>query len=397
MATFSAQQVSALDMRRYASIEDMRVIYEVSNAKYNGRGWQEFGHFGTKGINPTWGNIVKEGQLIPKASNIAVGANKPLRSTAGWESYGGSIYKMGHGVAMDEADMLRIRQLASGNRGKFAELMLDTFVTKSDILAVGIHNQITSLSYKAIFEGYIYDASVDGTIIKEDMRIPGENKGKTAKSWFDFANDDWKPADDCDPVQDLLDAQDAADNLPVPVPYDHWKVTKKMYKAFINHPKVIDKCRARINGLLNANVILSEQEKLQYIHELGVVPFLVIDEKSAIEIDGDLKVDAKSACDKNLVLCQSGTNLLEIKPMASIWEDVNEQAKLGPESNFSFIGEQGIIAVLNQWDVRQSYNRIEAEAWATPVLTNPKNILIYSADQTYVYKTDENIDAIVSH
>lgn len=399
MATLSQEQVSALvDIRRYMSLEDMRYFYETANAKYNGKGWQEFGHFGTKTINPTWGNIVKQGQLVPKASNLAVGANKPLRSTAGWESYGGSIYKMGHGVAMDENDMLRIRAVAAGNTGRFADMMLETFVAKSDILTVGIHNQITSLAYKAISEGYIYDFSEDGTMIKENTYIPAENKVKVdaGTSWFSSYVGTWTANDDADPIQDLLSWQEYADNLPVPVPYDHWKMTKKMYRAFLKHPQVIAKCRARINGLLNESYILTNDEILQYVHELGVKPFLVIDEKSAVEIDGKQQIDTQSFCEKNVVLCQSGTDLFEIKPMSSIWEDVSQQAKYGPEANFSFVGEQGIIAILNTWDIRKAYNRIEAEAWATPVISNPKHILIASTDASYTFKTDENIDTIIN-
>lgn len=389
------EQVAALDLRRYLTPEDMRSFYEDANAKYNGKGWQEFGHFGTKTTNPVWGNIVKQGQLIPKASNISVGANKPLRSTAGWESYGGSIYKMGHGVAMDENDILRIRAVANGNTGKFADMMLETFVAKSEILTIGIHNQITSLAYKALSEGYIYDFSEDGTFIKEEQNIPGENKGKTAVSWFNYGADKWVENEAADPVQDLLDAQEFAENLPEPVPFDHWKMTKKMFKAFISHPKVVAKCRARINGLLNESYILQEAEILQYLHELGVASILVVDEKSAVEIDGKQKIDTASFYERNLVLCQSGTDLFEIKPMASIWEDISQRAQYGPEANFSFVGEQGVIAILNTWDIRKAYNRIEAEAWATPVITNPKHVLIYSADANYTFKNDQNVDSLV--
>lgn len=401
MALLSSQAAGALvDLRQYLSLEDMRMFYEEANAKYNGRGWQEFGHFGTKTINPTWGNVVKQGQLIPKASNLAVGANKPLRSTSGWESYGGSIYKMGHGVAMDENDILRIRAVAAGNTGKFADMMLETFVAKADILTVGIHNQITSLAHKAISEGYIYDMSVDGTVIKEQTYIPTENKVKVDQgtSWFNIDKETgkWTANTAADPVQDLLDWQRYASKLPTPVPYDHWKLTQDLYDNFLSHPSVIAKCRARINGLLNDSYILTEAEIMRYVHELGVKPFLIVDEKSAIEIDGKLTIDTESFCKTNLVLCNSGTDLFEIKPMASIWEDVSKQAEYGPDANFSFIGEQGIIAVLNTWDVRKAYNRIESEAWATPVLTNPKNILIASTDANYVWKTDENIDSIVN-
>lgn len=389
-----------MDLRRFMSIEDMRFFYEQSYAKYNGRGWQEFGHWGTKTINPTWGNVVKQGQLVPKASNISVGANKPLRSTSGWESYGGSIYKMGHGVAMDENDMLRMRAMASGNQGKFTDMMLDTFLAKADILTIGIHNQITSLAYKALSEAYIYDRSDDGIVIKENAYVPSENKIKVTdgSSWFNINSETgkWTANDAADPIGDMIDAQRYADNLPTPVRYDHWKMSKKLYDNFISHPKVVEKCRARINGLLNDSYILTESQILQYIHELGVMPILVIDEKSAVEIDGVQQIDASSFCETNMVLCQSGTNLFEVKPMSSLWEDVSKQAELGPDAQFSFVGEQGIIAILNTWDVRQAYNRIEAEAWATPVLTNPKNILLFATQASYVWKTDENIESIIN-
>ena len=81
----SYENYGSLDMRRYLSPEEFRQIYIDSNAKYNGKGWQTCASFSEKQLSRVWGQNVKEATIIPKASTLAVGANKPIRSTQGWK------------------------------------------------------------------------------------------------------------------------------------------------------------------------------------------------------------------------------------------------------------------------------------------------------------------------
>ncbi|MBQ0113667.1 MAG: hypothetical protein KBT03_11095 [Bacteroidales bacterium] len=334
-----------------------------------------------------WGNIVKEDEIVVKASAIGVGANKPIRSTSGWSRFGGSIYKVGHGVKMDEDDLLKMQEIAASNMGKMEELMIDSMIAKSDKLVIGIHNKITSWLYEGLSTGVINDFNEDGILVQADLMIPDKYKAKpnSGKGWFTISGSTWTPNAQSDPIQDMLDAQQFAEDENLP--FDHWEITKTMYRKLMLHPSVIAKCRNHMSGIANTNYTLVESEILSVMHEFGVAPFRVIDEKSAKEINGISEVDTASFEPTSLVLCNSGSGLFEIKNARSVYE---ERVAAGPQQTgqYSFTGENNAIAILNQWQESPVCNIFESELWAFPILSNPlKSVLIFNCQDNYTFPT----------
>lgn len=391
MANYNYDIFSALDTRHYLDMSEIRRIYDASNDKYNGRGYQRFASWGPKQLTRTWADFFEESQIAVKASALAVGAPKPIRSTSGWQYFGGSIFKIGHATKIDENDLLKMQEIAANRPGILQDLMFQAIRKRSDELIVGVHNKLTSWAYQGLSTGIINTSDVDGINVKVDMQIPTDRKGNAKESWFDA---DGNPQTEVgsytvDPVQDMLDAQLYADDNNIP--YDHWEMTKKMYRKFINHPSVIGKCRNRITGLVNAAFNLTENDVLRYLNEYGVVPIYVVDEKSAVEIDGISKVDATSFNDDNLVLCSSATDLMQIKNATSVYEQRVAEGPTTSVAQYSFIGDNGAIAVLNDWEERPIQNIFEIEAWAMPAMVNPRNVLLFSTKKDYVWPTIQTI------
>lgn len=382
MANRDSSIYSAFDLRRYLAPEDYKAIYDYSNAKYNLKGWQNFGTFGVKQNSRIWGNVIKEDEVIVKASTLAVGAPKPIRSTSGWERYAGSIFKVGHGVKIEEDDLLQMQELAASANGGMQKLMLDAMIAKSDNLIIGIHNKLTSWVYKGLSCGKIADSDSDGISFEADLRVPGNHKvtPATGKSWWNISGNTWTENASSDPIQDLLDAQQLADDENIP--YDHWEITKFTYRKFINHSQVLAKVRNHMPAVVTSGYIPVENEILNVLHEFGVAPFRIVDEKSAKEIDGISTVDTDSFDKKALVLCNSGSDLFEIKNAKSVYEEV-VAAGGSMAAQYSFTGDNGVIAVMNEWKSSPAQNIFEAEAWFFPVLRNPKHILIFNFDATH--------------
>lgn len=387
MANYNYNLFSQLDTRHYLDMSEIRRIYDASNDKYNGRGYQEFASWGAKQLSRTWGDFFEESQIAVKASALAVGAPKPIRSTTGWKYFGGSIFKVGHATKIDENDLLKMQEIAANRPGILQELMFKAIRKRSDELIVGVHNKLTSWAYQGLSTGVINSADVDGIQVSVDMQMPVNRKLNVTESWYDENGDPQTEVNGntVDPVQDLLDAQQYADDNKIP--YDHWKITKAKYRKLINHPSILGKCRNRITGLVNASYSLTENEILTYMDEYGVAPFYIVDEKSAIEIDGISEVDVDSFENDNLVLCSSSMDLMEIKNATSVYEQRVAEGPTTSVAQYSFIGENGAIAVLNDWQERPIQNIFEIEAWAMPAMVNPRNVLLLSTKKDYVWPT----------
>ena len=375
MANRNATFYNALDLRRYVSPGDFGVILDYANSKYNGLGWQQYGQFGPKQYSRNWGNIIKNDEIFVKASLLSVGAPKPQRSTSGWERYGGSIPKIGHGLSIDEDDLLTMQELKAYS--DLQQPMLDQLLVTSQKLIGGIHNKLTSWTYEALSTGYIHELDVDGTKVDIDMKIDGKHKVTVGVSWF---QGDGTANTASDPVQDLIDAQKIADETNMP--YDHWEVSKALYRKFINHPSVIAKCRNRMTNVVNTGYILVENEILSICHDFGIRPFKVVDEKSSVEIDGIAQIDAASFDQEAFVLCSLGS-IFEVKNARSVYE---ERVAAGPQQTamYAFVNDR--IAVMDMWQESPVKNIFECELWAVPVLRNPKNLLILNVNSTHQFK-----------
>lgn len=386
MANRANTQYSAFDTRRYLRDEDYQLILDYSFSQYNGKGYQQYGRFGQKQLTRVWGNIVKDDEIIVKASALGVGAAKPMRSTAGYSRYTGSIPKIGHGVKIGEDDFLHLQEVAAtatNRESAMYQLMLDATIKQSNQLIIGMQNKLTSWVFEGLSTGVIKNADIDGVQFDIDINVPAANKFKTesGKDWF--TSDTFATANsNADPVQDMLDIQDYAEDAKIPV--THWEMTKKLWRKFINHPSVQSKCRNSINSVVNSALTLTESQITAQLHDLGVLPIKIVDEKSAIEIDGVSQIDTASFDHTALVLAADPSGLFEYKNACSVLE---EAVRFGAnkEGIYSFVGENGSIAVMNKWYEEEVTNKVTAEQWVVPVPTNPKHICILNIFNSHVW------------
>lgn len=386
MANRSNTQYSTLDTRRYLQDEDYKLILDFSFSQYNGKGYQQYGYFGQKQLTRVWGNVVKQDEIVVKASALGVGAGKPMRSTSGYDRYAGSIPKIGHGVKIGEDDLLHLQEVAAASQNRDSamyQLMLDATIKQSNQLIIGMQNKLTSWVYEALSTGYIHNADIDGLQFDIDMNVPNANKFKTeaGKDWFNNS-DLTTPNSASDPVGDMLVVQNYAGGAKIPV--THWEMTKKLWGKFINHPSVQTKCRNSINSVVNKELALTESQVVTQLHDLGILPIKIVDEKSYVEIDGIPQVDTDSFDPTSLVLAADPSRLFEYKNACSVLEEATRFGA-NKEGIYSFVGENGSIAVMNKWYEEEVTNKATAEQWVVPVPTNPKHICILNIFNSHVW------------
>jgi hypothetical protein len=358
---------SDLDLRKYIDAEQLGIISETANAKYNNTGWQNYAAWGAPSNSTTWAQIVKNEEILVTASLLAVGANKPQRSASGWSTYTGSIPKIGHGMSLEEAGLMDIRQVQALTGQPYTQLFLESLNTTVGNLLGGVHNKLNRFTYQALSTGIIDETDNDGVSFKIDYRV--KNHQGVQEKWF---NEDGTPNEKATPVQDLLDFQRWAKKARNAI-FDHWEASEEAYDAFLTHPDVIAKTAVRVNAYTPGNYVMTEAEKLTALHEMGILPIRVVDEKSAHEEDGVPVIDEPSFNKNNWVLSSLG-NIFEMKCANSLYKDRIAYGSTGENNIYSFV--DGRIAVLSTWQERPIKNIIDVELWALPVLKNPNNISI---------------------
>lgn len=361
----SYTQYAQFDLRRFISPEEFGEIAEYVNRKYNNRGWQTYAKWGIPQNSRLWANFVKNDEILVKASVLSVGAPKPQRSTSGYSSYGGSIPKIGHGLSIDEADLLTMQEVAIQGSARLSDLMRDRLFYTLDKLIGGIHNKLNTFVYEGLSTGFIKEAitdNVDGITLDIDYKFKANHFAIVGTSWDD---------PNATPIQDMLDAQEKAkdDNMT----FDHWEMTEKLYKKFINHPNTAKVVSGRMNVYNPSTYTVIESEILRVIHDLGILPIRVVDEKSAHEVDGIPQISPSSFNEDNCVLCQLG-QIFEMKCANSVYRQRVAEGPVSSTAMYSFVDNR--IAVLDMWQESPIKNIIETELWALPVIKNPNNVFI---------------------
>ena len=361
----SYTQYDQFDVRRYVSPEEFGEIVNYVNSKYNNKGWQTYAGWGIPQNSRLWANFVKNDEIIVKASVLSVGAPKPQRSTTGYSSYGGSIPKIGHGLSIDEADLLTMQELSAQGSARLSDMMMDRLVYTLDKLIGGIHNKLNTFVYQALSTGFIAEAvtdNVDGTPLDIDYKFK--------KNHFATVGTGWDKAE-ATPIQDLLDAQKAAENDNMS--FDHWEMTKTKYDQFINHQNTTKVVAGRMNVYNPTSYTVTETEILRVIHDLGVLPIRVVDEKSAHEVDGVAQLSPSAFNEDNCVLCQLG-QIFEMKCANSVYRQRVAAGPVASTAMYTFVEDR--TAILDMWQESPIKNIIETELWALPVIKNPNNVFV---------------------
>ena len=200
-------QYSINDLRRYIGADNFGVILDNSNARYNEAIWRRYATWGTPSDDKEWIQGQKETPIMVRASILDTHSNKPQRNTGGWEYYGGSILKLGHGFSIDEDDLFQMRRNHNMTHVPMAILMADDVQTRSDMMIGGVHNELNYLTLQTLSTGSIKEFSVDGVPHDYKFPIADSHFVKVAKEWFKVVGGKVQADDTADPVQGMLDAQ----------------------------------------------------------------------------------------------------------------------------------------------------------------------------------------------
>lgn len=358
------------DLRHYIDAENFGLLLDNTNAKYNTAIWRRYANWGTPTDDREWKQGQKKTPIMVRASILGTHSPKPMRNTEGWSAYGGSIPKIGHGFTIDESDLIEIRKNSKLANLTFGVALTDSFVTNSDNMLGGIHNEISHMTLQALSTGGIKEVSIDGASYDFQFPIADNHFMSTdpGKEWYKKQSGKLVANEAADPIKDIQDWQEyLTDTLHLAV--DHWKMSKSLLDLLLKHPAVVKAYKASKNYFHPEDVKVVKADVLSWLHsEMEIWMFDVIDFKSRHEEDG-IPVNDEPAFDKhNMVACSSQIVPFEIKCMNSIYKD---RMGMGGQTNanlYSLVEDR--IAVLNTWQERPIQNIVDCELYAAPVFNN---------------------------
>lgn len=358
-------------LHQYVDAENFGLILDNVNAKYNGAIWRKFASWGEPTDDREWKQGIKKTPILVRASILGTHSEKPLRSTIGWEFYGGTLPQLGHGFNITQDDMIELRKSAKLANLTFGEALTDSFILNSDAMIGGVHNELTYMVMQAMSTGEIHDVAVDGARYDFKFQIPDENflAPESGKEWFtQDATGKVTANSAADVIEDILTFQKyLKDTLNLGV--DHWKLSKDLLDKIVLHPSVLTAYKASKNYFHPEDVKVVRTDVLNWMHnDMKVWPFQEIDFQSAHEEDGKRKADAPAFDIHNMVAASRSYRPFEIKCMNSILKDRNKMGAHNDSVRTHFV--EGRIAVQNVWQDRPMVNIVDCELYAGPVFNN---------------------------
>jgi len=374
-------------LHQYVDAENFGLILDNVNAKYNRAIWRQFASWGEPTDDREWKQGIKKTPILVRASVLGTHSGKPQRSTLGWELYGGTLPQVGHGFNITKDDMIELRKFAKLSNLTFGEALTDSFITNSDAMLGGVHNELSYMVMQAMSTGEIHDVAVDGARYDFKFQIPDENflSPDTGKDWYIWDTTSGTPKLVANPaadvIEDILTFQKyLTDTLSLGV--DHWKLSKDLLDKIVLHPSVLTAYKASKNYFHPENVKVVRTDVLNWMHnDMKVWPFQEIDFKSRHEEDGKPVADDPAFDIHNMVAASRAYRPFEMKCMNSILIDRVKMGGLDPSTRYSFV--EGRIAVRNSWQEDPILNVIDCELYAGPVFNNVHDYAIATVWKEY--------------
>lgn len=359
-------------LHEFVDAENFGLILDTVNAKYNNAIWRQFASWGQPSNEREWKQGVKKTPILVRASILGTHSEKPQRATQGWEMYGGTLPKLGHGFKIDQDDLIELRRVANLNGTTFGDQIIDAFIQNSGNMLGGVHNELSYMTLQAMSTGEIHDVAVDGYHFDFKFQIPDENFVAPDQDWWIWdtsgAEPKLVPNPDADVIGDFLTLQryyTKTRNLGV----DHWKMADKLLDMILVHPSVVKAYTANKNFFHPTDVKVVRNDVLTWMHnDMKIWPFQVIDFQSRHEEDGKPVADAPAFDEHNLVAATRQYRLFEMKCMNSVYVDRVKAGGLTASDRYSFVEDR--IAVLNSWSERPIENVVDCELFAGPVFNN---------------------------
>ena len=372
--TRSTKFYNQYDFRRYMTEADFRLIVDSANAKYNGAAWRTLGSWDTPSDSKVWNQASRTVPIMARASYLSAHAPKPMRNTSGWKFYTGNTPKFGHGYTFDEDDMFQLRDARNNTGRNLQDLIYESLLVNAQQILGGIHNQLSHMCYELASTGGIAEQSVDG--VSYEFKFDFEDNQYQAVSPFWFTEDSagaiTPVTQDVNIISDLLELQrlfTVTQNREV----NAWMVNKDTLDRIVDHPSVLSGYLANKN-ILEGNkgaYVATRVELINFMHDRGVWPFMVVDFKSVHEEDGVPVADPPAFDPRYMIAFNVNEEMFSIKNTNSIWKDRQQYGGIARNTMYSFVEDR--IVALSTWVENPIHNTVEFELYAGPVFRNLRN------------------------
>lgn len=372
--TRSTKFYNQYDFRRYMTENDFRLIVDSANAKYNGAAWRTLGSWDTPSDSKVWNQASRTVPIMARASYLSAHAPKPMRNTSGWKFYTGNTPKFGHGYTFDEDDMFQLRDARNNTGRNLQDLIYESLLVNAQQILGGIHNQLSHMCYELASTGGIAEQSVDGVSYEFKFDFEANQYQAVSPFWFteDSAGAITPVIQDVNIISDLLELQrlfTVTQNREV----NAWMVNKDTLDRIVDHPSVLSGYLANKN-ILEGNkgaYVATRVELINFMHDRGVWPFMVVDFKSVHEEDGVPVADAPAFDPRYMIAFNVNEEMFSIKNTNSIWKDRQQYGGIARNTMYSFVEDR--IAALSTWVENPIHNTVEFELYAGPVFRNLRN------------------------
>ena len=357
---------------------DFRLIVDNANAKYNNAAWRSLGSWDTPSDSKVWNQASRTVPIMARASYLSAHAPKPMRNPSGWKFYTGNTPKFGHGYTFDEDDMFQLRDARNNTGRTLQDLIYESILVNSQMILGGIHNQLSHMCYELASTGGIAEQSVDGVSYEFKFDFEQNQYIEVSPAWFtedssgDITAQETSGGKTVNVIKDILDAQR---NLTVSQNRDvnAWMINTDTLDLILEHPSVLKAYLANrdIQAANQASYVATRTELLNFMHDKGVWPFMVVDFKSVHEEDGIPVADAPAFDPRFMVAFNVNERMFSIKNTNSIWKDRQQYGGIARNTIYSFV--EGRIAALSTWQENPIHNTVEFELYAGPVFRNTRN------------------------
>lgn len=351
---------STYDLTRFWRSDEFKTITDTANAVFNEAKWRMFASWGMSRATNKWTNIVKNDEINVAATVLSVSGEKPLRGTSGYSEYGGTLPKIGHGFAYGEDDFIRLKEYRAQGIGD--DLIQMDYMSRYSANIGGMHNRINMFVFSGLSRGeIIVDANnnPDGVKTSFDMKFPASHKLKAkTKKWAEDGSD---PIGDLQRMQQLMIDEGR--------PYTSFIMPKSLFTIFCNNKKVQADVIAKLKITITGYPLTQSEIKATVETGFDLPPIMVINEKSALEIDG-IPQSLEGSFDPNTVCLLTPQNFFELVTFDSLYlEDKNSVAVIGSTESNHF-------ASMLRYQSEPMKTITTLESWVIPAPRNPKNIVI---------------------
>lgn len=366
------------DFRRYMTDGDFRLIVDNANAKYNNAAWRTLGAWDTPSDSKVWNQASRTVPIMARASYLSAHSPKPMRNPSKWVFYTGNTPKFGHGYTFDEDDMFQLRDARNNTGRTLQDLIFESILVNSEMILGGIHNQLSHMCYELASTGGIAEQSVDGVSYEFKFDFEQNQYLDASPYWFteDAAGEvtaqETSDGKTINVIKDILDAQRNLTSSQGRL-VNAWMVNIDTLDMILEHPSVIKAYLANreIDIANQAAYVTTRTELLNFMHDKGVWPFMVVDFKSVHEEDGVPVADSPAFDPRFMTAFNVNERMFDIKNTNSIWKDRQAYGGIARNTIYSFVEDR--IAALSTWHENPILNNVEFELYAGPVFRDTRN------------------------